>query len=237
MRYIALVWFALVCWNAVLAVMDSLSSLGVSCELTQQEFTRDLLRASDAEGLIHLRESLFRSAVDSGLADVGDALVTRRKTGGGRPLKVKHAEDVWMLARSLQQDAPLPRILLRNGKRSRCELLRSQARLKGTYLPSEHGALSSVDRMSPRLGGSVADNISDAGEMGGHADDVDDVSTAETSVFVAGVLGHNVAVNRDTGNRVEQVWFMAMHTLWVLELRCQLGKVTWLGLKKQPSDL
>jgi len=68
-------------------MMESLSSFGVNSELSRQEFLRKLLRYSDEGGLVSLRDDLFASAVASVLADTGDALVARRKVGGGKSLK------------------------------------------------------------------------------------------------------------------------------------------------------
>ena len=58
----------------------------------------------------------------SGLADTGDALVTRRKVGGGKSLKEKHVDDIWVFVHALKQKAPVPRVLLKNGKRSKSGL-------------------------------------------------------------------------------------------------------------------
>ena len=121
-------------------VMESLSSFGVNLELSRQEFLRKLLRYSDEGRLVSLRDDLFASAVASGLADTGDALVTRRKVGGGNSLKEKHVDDIWVLVRAFKQKAPVPRVLLKNGKRSKSGLSQSQARqvskLPTTVLPN-----------------------------------------------------------------------------------------------------
>ena len=86
-----------------------------------------------------LRASLFTEAVKKGLADCGDRLVTRKKVGGGKTVKEKHAEDVWSLTGVLQMCEPIPRTLLRNGKRAKEEWMRSQAKMRGEASESDVG--------------------------------------------------------------------------------------------------
>ena len=59
------------------------------------------------------------------------APVERRKYGG-KSVKEKHVEDVWELMCAIRDKREVPRTLLRNGKRSRCEWLRSQEKIEAT---------------------------------------------------------------------------------------------------------
>ena len=54
-------------------------------------------------------------------------LVTRRKVGGGKSVVEKHVEDVWLLVCSIKDKNRIPRVLLKNGKRSRKEFEQSQS--------------------------------------------------------------------------------------------------------------
>ena len=80
-----------------------------------------------------LRASLFIEAVEKCLTDCGDRLVTRKKVGGGKTVKEKHAEDVWSLT------GVIPRTLLQNGKRAKEEWMRSQAKMRGEASDSDVG--------------------------------------------------------------------------------------------------
>ena len=77
-----------------------------------------------------LRLSLFEDAVRKDLADIGDDLVQRKKTGGGRTVKEKHIDDSWLLVGAITRCECVPRILLKNGTRARDDLLKSQAKLR-----------------------------------------------------------------------------------------------------------
>ena len=77
-----------------------------------------------------LRLSLFEDAVRKDLADIGDELVQRKKMGGGRSVKEKHIDDSWLLVGAIKKCECVPRILLKNGKRARNDLLKSQAKLR-----------------------------------------------------------------------------------------------------------
>ena len=74
-----------------------------------------------------LRIALYKDAHGRGLMDVY-APVERRKCGS-KSVKQKHIEDAWELVRAIQEKWEVPRVLLRNGKRSRCEWLRSQEKV------------------------------------------------------------------------------------------------------------
>ena len=111
--------YARVCF----VIMEALSRLGVSGELSKDEFVRQLscLRQEQVEDL---RSELFGEA---GLADSGDdTLVGRRKVIGGKTMKMKYMDDVWILVGAIKRCEYVPRTLLKNGKRSKAEWMRSQ---------------------------------------------------------------------------------------------------------------
>ena len=54
----------------------------------------------------------------------------RKKMGGGRSVKEKHIDDSWLLVGVIKKCECVPRILLKNGKRARNDLLKSQAKLR-----------------------------------------------------------------------------------------------------------
>ena len=54
----------------------------------------------------------------------------RKKMGGGRSVKEKHIDDSWLLVGAIKKCECVPRILLKNGKRARNDLLKSQAKLR-----------------------------------------------------------------------------------------------------------
>ena len=60
--------------------------------------------------------------------------------------------------------------------------------------------MSSVNMVSPRLGGRVSDNTMMQGENDGHPRHVDDVSTTKKGVSADG-SGHNIPISRDACNR------------------------------------
>ena len=47
---------------------------------------------------------------------------------GGKTVKGKYIEDVWSLVCSIKRNEEVPRVILRNGKRSREEFQQSQVR-------------------------------------------------------------------------------------------------------------
>ena len=104
--------------------MDLLPRICVSGELSKEEFARRLNSAGSDE-VSELRIALFEEAVCRDLADEGDVLVRRMKRGG-KTVKGKHSEDVWSLVCSIRRSEEVPRVILRNGKRSREEFQQSQ---------------------------------------------------------------------------------------------------------------
>ena len=110
--------------------MKLLPHFGVNGELSKQEFVRRLGRECTADQVRELRLSLFEDAVRKDLGDIGDDLVQRKKTGGGRTVKEKHIDDGWLLLGAITRCECVPCILLKNGKRARDDLLKSQAKVR-----------------------------------------------------------------------------------------------------------
>ena len=102
--------------------MDLLTKFNVSCEMTTDEFLRRLGRAACLEEVQSLRSSLFAVAMEKGLVDEGGMLVARKKSAGGKSVKWKYMEDVWVLVGSIRNKKAVPHVLL---KRSREEMLLS----------------------------------------------------------------------------------------------------------------
>lgn len=92
----------------------SASDVIASEEKSKDEFVQrlNLMYMSDEE-LKDLRSQLFERAVETGLADSGDALVGRRETGGGKTVKQKYIDDVWTLAGAIRKRKSVPRTLQR----------------------------------------------------------------------------------------------------------------------------
>ena len=92
--------------------MELLPHFDVSSELSKDEFTR-LLRCENSETNVRdLKQALLVDAVKKNLADPGDALVKRKKTGAGLSVKEKHVDDVWCLVCAIKTCTYIPRVLL-----------------------------------------------------------------------------------------------------------------------------
>ena len=77
--------------------MDVLPRLG---ELSKGEFVKRLIWAGEAPKGMFVSSNgtvLFTFAVQNGLVDDGDVLVSRRKAGGGNTVKEEHVDDCWVL--------------------------------------------------------------------------------------------------------------------------------------------
>ena len=108
--------------------MDYLVSRGFNLDQWPSELEQDL-RALDSGTIANVRQLLFQEAEKCGLTDEGCVLVQRKKTTGGKSIRQKHEADLVVLVRSIQNRNPLPRTVLRNGKRSAREWQASQTRM------------------------------------------------------------------------------------------------------------
>lgn len=112
--------------------MDSLRRLGLSGSMSRQEVLFALGPLSYS-ALLDLRLALYHDAVGRELVHANVTLVGRRDTAC-KPITIKLAEDIWTITNCLQHNKPLPRTLLRNGKRSR-ETFETQASQTGERSP------------------------------------------------------------------------------------------------------
>ena len=106
--------------------MELLLSFRVNCELSRDEFVRTLRCENLVEQVQRLRQVLFEDAVRRILADDGDVIVQRKKMNAGKLVVEEHAEDVWSLTCAIRRYEGVPRILLRNGKRRKEELIKTE---------------------------------------------------------------------------------------------------------------
>ena len=152
--------------------MDLLPRFCVTGELSKEEFARRLNSAGSDE-VSELRVALFEEAVCKNLVDDGNILVRRIKCGG-KTVKGKHIEDVWSLVCSIKKNEAVPRVILRNGKRSREEFQQSQVRWrsKQKHRRDECAGWLQGDAYA---GDDVADGTEVCGPADGGPDDHDHV--------------------------------------------------------------
>ena len=118
----------------VTVAMNRLVNHGINLDMCVSELGRSITRSLSAGSISSIRNDLFLEATESALTTPGDALVTRRKTNGGKTVKEKHASDICQLVGAIKNKTAIPRTLLRNGKRSLDEFTASQARHQVTLL-------------------------------------------------------------------------------------------------------
>ena len=118
--------------------MDKLSLLGVNPEVTKSEFLCRLGQ-HNSQTVSSLRLSLFNEVRCLSLLGDGDEPVTRKKSHQGKSVKLKHAEDVWDLVRSIRNNTPVNRVLLMNGKRSLLSLNESRSKSFSRRCPEGEG--------------------------------------------------------------------------------------------------
>ena len=109
--------------------MELLTGFGIGAELSEGEFLSRLRSPAHTNDQIkNLRCALFRDCVKENITGKCDCLVTRRKVGTGKTIREKHVMDVWSLVCAIKNGAPVPRVLLKNGKRARADFQSSQER-------------------------------------------------------------------------------------------------------------
>ena len=116
------------------------------------------------------------------LADDGDVLVRRMKCSG-KTVKGKHIEDVWSLVCSIRRDEEVPRVILRNGKRSREEFQQSQVRCR----PKQKRRR---DECAGWLQGDAyaGNDVADGTDVGGPVDGKDVGPDGHADITVRGVM-------------------------------------------------
>ena len=115
--------------------MEALTRTGVNLDLPKNALVDSLLLSHSEEQLNDIRTQLFNSATLAGLAHPKDVLVKRLKRATGPSLTMKYANDVAVLCYAIKNCQPLPRTLLRNGKRSAAAYITSR---DGLASPSTH---------------------------------------------------------------------------------------------------
>ena len=99
--------------------------------------------------MANLRLHLYDEARKQGLMEEGDQPVKRLKRATGK-LVLKHVEDIRSVVRSIRNNQPIDRVLLKNGKRSLQKLKKSQEAVVATdfvqILSAENGI--SVEQIS-----------------------------------------------------------------------------------------
>ena len=86
--------------------MNCLANHGINLDASLSEMARSITRSIPTSSIISsIRDDLFVEAKESGLVAPGDALVTRRKTNGGKTVKEKHVLDVCQLVSSIKNRA------------------------------------------------------------------------------------------------------------------------------------
>ena len=132
--------------------MDTLTRFRIGVDLPKEEFLRCLHAVPETKMcLATLRDDLFNTV--RGLADSGDILVGRKKGRGvGKSVREKHVEDIWIIVNAIRNLELVPRVLLRNGKRSKSALTYSREQIKSTRTaPQEVVKQSTTDNSDEQV--------------------------------------------------------------------------------------
>ena len=97
--------------------MDKIQELGIDCNAPTSEY-QPVLASLPLHNLLSIRDELFLSAASRGLTAEGDVLVSRRDTRKN-PLCHRLADDVIAVTVCLKNYSPVPRSLLKNGKKEK----------------------------------------------------------------------------------------------------------------------
>ena len=115
--------------------MDALDGVGVNPDLPRETLVAALLQSLCTEdGLRDMRVKLFNTALNMGLAHPKDVLVKRLKWAVGPTLVTKYANEIADLCYAIRNEHPLPRTLLKNGKRSASLFMASRSRSPSSCL-------------------------------------------------------------------------------------------------------
>lgn len=98
--------------------MDALHRAQVNLELPREQLSSSLQHSYSEAQLADVRVCLFEEAKGTGLVNRNDVLVRRLKRAIGPSLSKKYADNVADIVYYVKNYQSLPRILLRNGKRS-----------------------------------------------------------------------------------------------------------------------
>ena len=89
---------------------NSLLNYGINCDASLSEMEWLITRSIPTSCIFSIRSELFPDAKESGLVAAGDALVTRRKTNGGKTVRGKHASDICQLLSSIKNKTVIPQL-------------------------------------------------------------------------------------------------------------------------------
>ena len=108
--------------------MEKFRELGLDLNVPKTECV-SALATQPVDTLLDLRTCLFNHAAEKSLVTPGDELVGRRVTRTGKPLSEKLSDDIWTIIQCIKGSSPVPRSVLKNGKRDRSYLdaLRAQS--------------------------------------------------------------------------------------------------------------
>lgn len=98
--------------------MDALHRAQVNLELPREQLSSSLQHSYSEAQLADVRVCLFEEPKGTGLVNRNDVLVRRLKRAIGPSLSKKYADNVADIVYYVKNYQSLPRILLRNGKRS-----------------------------------------------------------------------------------------------------------------------
>ena len=116
--------------------MEALSRIGVNPDLKREDLVSSLLLSHSEDQLEAARTQMFEEAKRMELAHPKDILVKRMKRAIGPPLRKKYALDVAELIYVVKNNQPVPRTLLKNGKRSATAFADSRDRRPSTDSPA-----------------------------------------------------------------------------------------------------
>ena len=117
--------------------MDVLISKGINCDDTRECLTDAVKVKFNEKELQSIRQDIFNLAKEKALTNKNNKLVTRLRRARGLSLHDKLANDVVELIYAVRNRKPIPRVLLKNGKRALSEFSKSRDNDAATITTSE----------------------------------------------------------------------------------------------------
>ena len=143
--------------------MDALNGIGVNPDLPRETLVAALLQSLCTEdGLRGMRVKLFDTALNMGLVHPKVVLVKRLKRAVDPTLVTKYATDIADLCYAIRNEHPLPRTLLKNGKRSASVFIASRSKSPSGRLTPHAVNLPSCSPQSPGGNPSLVCNGTDS---------------------------------------------------------------------------
>lgn len=128
--------------------MDALTRIGIDPELTREDLVSSLLFNHSEDQLSAVRTQLFEDTKSHGLAHPKDILVKRLKRANGPSLK-KLAQDIADLTLAVKNNHPVPRVLLKNGKRAASTFVELRERRPSIAAINTDLSISPTQRETP----------------------------------------------------------------------------------------